>query len=61
VTFVKKNAIEVEAKAVGLNYVGFGRNCSCMVNLCWTVISKLWDLIKYAGFEPVNFRRRWYS
>ena len=50
----EENAIEVEAKAVGLNYVDLDGNVGCMVNGAGLAIATM-DLIKQAGGEPANF------
>ena len=50
----EENAIEVEAKEVGLNYVDLDGTVGCMVNGAGLAMATM-DLIKYAGFEPANF------
>src|SRR5690606_1278648 len=50
----EENPIEVEAKAVGLNYVDLDGNVGCMVNGAGLAMATM-DLIKHAGFEPANF------
>lgn len=50
----EENAIEVEAKAVGLNYVDLDGNVGCMVNGAGLAMATM-DLIKMAGGEPANF------
>ncbi|MEO4005167.1 MULTISPECIES: ADP-forming succinate--CoA ligase subunit beta [unclassified Flavobacterium] len=50
----EENAIEVEAKEVGLNYVDLDGNVGCMVNGAGLAMATM-DLIKHAGFEPANF------
>lgn len=50
----EENAIEVEAKAVGLNYVDLDGNVGCMVNGAGLAMATM-DLIKQAGGEPANF------
>ena len=50
----EENAIEVEAKAVGLNYVVLDGNVGCMVNGAGLAMATM-DLIKQAGGEPANF------
>ena len=50
----EENAIEVEAKAAGLNYVNLDGNVGCMVNGAGLAMSTM-DLIKQAGGEPANF------
>lgn len=50
----EENPVEVEAKAVGLNYVDLEGNVGCMVNGAGLAMSTM-DLIKQAGGEPANF------
>ena len=50
----EENAIEVEAKAVGLNYVDLDGNVGCMVNGAGLAMATM-DLIKQAGGDPANF------
>ncbi len=50
----EENPTEVEARAVGLNYVDLDGNVGCMVNGAGLAMATM-DLIKYAGFEPANF------
>ena len=50
----EENAIEVEAKAVGLNYVALDGNVGCMVNGAGLAMATM-DLIKQAGGSPANF------
>jgi succinyl-CoA synthetase beta subunit len=50
----EENPIEVEAKAVGLNYVDLDGNVGCMVNGAGLAMGTM-DLIKQAGGEPANF------
>ena len=50
----EENAIEVEAKAAGLNYVDLDGNVGCMVNGAGLAMATM-DLIKQAGGEPANF------
>ncbi|WP_306352627.1 ADP-forming succinate--CoA ligase subunit beta [Flavobacterium sp. '19STA2R22 D10 B1'] len=50
----EENAIEVEAKEAGLNYVDLDGTVGCMVNGAGLAMATM-DLIKYAGFEPANF------
>ncbi|MFI2742253.1 ADP-forming succinate--CoA ligase subunit beta [Zhouia sp. PK063] len=50
----EENAIEVEAKAAGLNYVDLDGNVGCMVNGAGLAMATM-DLIKMAGGEPANF------
>ena len=52
--FREENPIEVEAKAVGLNYVDLDGNVGCMVNGAGLAMATM-DLIKQAGGEPANF------
>ena len=54
VIFREENPIEVEAKAVGLNYVDLDGNVGCMVNGAGLAMATM-DLIKMAGGEPANF------
>ena len=50
----EENPIEVEAKALGLNYVDLDGNVGCMVNGAGLAMATM-DLIKMAGGEPANF------
>ena len=50
----EENAVEVEAKAVGLSYVDLDGNVGCMVNGAGLAMATM-DLIKQAGGEPANF------
>ena len=50
----EENPIEVEANAVGLNYVDLDGNVGCMVNGAGLAMATM-DLIKQAGGEPANF------
>ena len=50
----EENPVEVEAKAVGLNYVDLEGNVGCMVNGAGLAMATM-DLIKQAGGEPANF------
>lgn len=50
----EENPIEVEAKAMGLNYVDLDGNVGCMVNGAGLAMATM-DLIKMAGGEPANF------
>ncbi len=50
----EENPIEVEANAVGLNYVDLDGNVGCMVNGAGLAMSTM-DLIKQSGGEPANF------
>ena len=52
--FREENPIEVEANAVGLNYVDLDGNVGCMVNGAGLAMSTM-DLIKQSGGEPANF------
>jgi len=50
----EENPIEVEARALGLNYVDLEGNVGCMVNGAGLAMATM-DLIKQAGGEPANF------
>lgn len=50
----EENPTEVEAKAVGLNYVDLDGNVGCMVNGAGLAMATM-DLIKQAGGDPANF------
>jgi len=50
----EENPIEVEAAALGLNYVDLDGNVGCMVNGAGLAMATM-DLIKQAGGEPANF------
>ncbi len=50
----EESPVEVEAKAVGLNYVDLDGNVGCMVNGAGLAMATM-DLIKQAGGEPANF------
>jgi len=50
----EESPIEVEANAVGLNYVDLDGNVGCMVNGAGLAMSTM-DLIKQSGGEPANF------
>ena len=50
----EENPIEIEAKALGLNYVDLDGNVGCMVNGAGLAMATM-DLIKMAGGEPANF------
>ena len=50
----EENAIEVEANALGLNYVDLDGNVGCMVNGAGLAMATM-DLIKMSGGEPANF------
>ena len=50
----EENPVEVEAKAVGLNYVDLDGNVGCMVNGAGLAMATM-DFIKQAGGEPANF------
>ena len=50
----EENATEVEARAVGLNYVDLDGNVGCMVNGAGLAMATM-DLIKQAGGDPANF------
>jgi len=50
----EENLVEVEAGALGLNYVDLDGNVGCMVNGAGLAMATM-DLIKQAGGEPANF------
>ena len=50
----EENPIEVEAGALGLNYVDLDGNVGCMVNGAGLAMATL-DVIKQAGGDPANF------
>ena len=50
----EENPIEVEADALGINYVDLEGNVGCMVNGAGLAMATM-DLIKQAGGEPANF------
>ncbi|MCY2687384.1 ADP-forming succinate--CoA ligase subunit beta [Salinimicrobium sp. TH3] len=50
----EESPVEVEARAVGLNYVDLDGNVGCMVNGAGLAMATM-DLIKQAGGEPANF------
>ena len=50
----EENPIEVEAGALGLNYVDLDGNVVCMVNGAGLAMATM-DLIKQAGGDPANF------
>ena len=50
----EESASEVEAGALGLNYVDLDGNVGCMVNGAGLAMATM-DLIKQAGGEPANF------
>jgi succinyl-CoA synthetase beta subunit len=50
----EENPVEVEAKAVGLNYVDLDGNVGCMVNGAGLAMATM-DLIKQSGGAPANF------
>jgi succinyl-CoA synthetase beta subunit len=50
----EENPVEVEARALGLNYVDLDGNVGCMVNGAGLAMATM-DLIKQAGGEPANF------
>jgi succinyl-CoA synthetase beta subunit len=50
----EENPVEVEAKAVGLNYVDLDGNVGCMVNGAGLAMATM-DLIKQSGGDPANF------
>ena len=50
----EEDATEVEAKAVGLNYVQLDGNVGCMVNGAGLAMATM-DIIKLSGGDPANF------
>ena len=50
----EENPVEVEAGALGLNYVDLDGNVGCMVNGAGLAMATM-DLIKQAGGDPANF------
>ncbi len=50
----EEDATEVEADAVGLNYVNLEGNVGCMVNGAGLAMATM-DIIKLSGGEPANF------
>lgn len=50
----EEDPTEVEAKAVGLNYVNLDGNVGCMVNGAGLAMATM-DIIKLSGGEPANF------
>ena len=50
----EENPVEIEARAVGLNYVDLGGNVGCMVNGAGLAMTTM-DLIKQSGGDPANF------
>ena len=50
----EENPVEIEARAVGLNYVDLDGNIGCMVNGAGLAMATM-DLIKQSGGEPANF------
>ena len=50
----EENPIEVEADALGLNYVDLDGNVGCLVNGAGLAMATM-DLIKQAGGDPANF------
>ena len=50
----EENPVEIEARAVGLNYVDLGGNVGCMVNGAGLAMATM-DLIKQSGGDPANF------
>ncbi len=50
----EEDATEVEARAVGLNYVQLDGNVGCMVNGAGLAMATM-DIIKLSGGEPANF------
>ena len=51
---IEENPVEIEARAVGLNYVDLDGNVGCMVNGAGLAMATM-DLIKQSGGEPANF------
>jgi succinyl-CoA synthetase beta subunit len=50
----EENAIEIEAKQLGLSYVALDGNIGCLVNGAGLAMSTM-DIIKHFGGEPANF------
>ena len=50
----EENPVEIEARAVGLNYVDLDGNVGCMVNGAGLAMATM-DLIKQSGGEPASF------
>ncbi len=50
----EEDPLEVEASAVGLNYVKMTGNVGCLVNGAGLAMATM-DLIKHVGAEPANF------
>jgi|TARA_B110000240_G_C13477011_1_gene443576 succinyl-CoA synthetase beta subunit len=50
----EENPVEIEARAVGLNYVDLDGNVGCMVNGAGLAMATM-DLIKQSGGDPANF------
>ena len=50
----EENAVETQARSVGLNYVDLDGNIGCMVNGAGLAMATM-DLIKQSGGEPANF------
>jgi succinyl-CoA synthetase beta subunit len=50
----EEDAVELEAKAVGLSYVSLDGNIGCLVNGAGLAMSTM-DIIKHYGGEPANF------
>jgi succinyl-CoA synthetase beta subunit len=50
----EEDAVEIEAKAVGLSYVSLDGNIGCLVNGAGLAMSTM-DIIKHYGGEPANF------
>ena len=50
----EEDAVELEAKAVGLSYVSLDGNIGCLVNGAGLAMSTM-DIIKHYGGQPANF------
>ncbi len=50
----EEDAVELEAKEVGLSYVSLNGNIGCLVNGAGLAMSTM-DIIKHYGGEPANF------
>jgi len=50
----EEDPLEVEATAVGLNYIKLSGNVGCLVNGAGLAMATM-DLIKHVGAEPANF------
>src|SRR5262249_9419760 len=51
---IEATATEVEAKKVGISYIGLDGNIGCMVNGAGLAMATM-DTVKLAGGEPANF------